>query len=302
MGYSGRYHAASLAAVFLALAVGILIGVGFGSDIVNGTADDLERSLASDLDRTRAQVDDLQAELDNERRLSTSLTPAVVANRLRGREIAVVALGELDDGLAADIRAALDPSGATLSQIAVVREPPDPDAAGAGGRGNASRSERLARTARRAGRALVVGSRDFARLRTALFSRYSGEPGGVDGVVLVRQRPEGLTAREADDTDQVEGGMIAGMQAGLRGRRGRSFGSLVGAESTTTDPSSIAFFADHDAASVDNVDEPSGRVSLVYALGGAEGEYGTKETADALLPDLLAPTRPRFGLGEANKG
>ena len=47
MGYSARYHAASLAAVFLALAVGILIGVGFGSDIVTGTADDLEQSLAS---------------------------------------------------------------------------------------------------------------------------------------------------------------------------------------------------------------------------------------------------------------
>ena len=28
MGYSARYHAASLAAVFLALAVGILIGAG----------------------------------------------------------------------------------------------------------------------------------------------------------------------------------------------------------------------------------------------------------------------------------
>jgi len=30
MGYSGRYHAASLAAVFIALAIGILIGVGLG--------------------------------------------------------------------------------------------------------------------------------------------------------------------------------------------------------------------------------------------------------------------------------
>ena len=49
MGYSARYHAASLAAVFLALAVGILVGVGFVSDVVSGTAEDLEQSLKSDL-------------------------------------------------------------------------------------------------------------------------------------------------------------------------------------------------------------------------------------------------------------
>ncbi len=34
MGYSARYHAASLAAVFLALAIGILIGVGLGDNVV----------------------------------------------------------------------------------------------------------------------------------------------------------------------------------------------------------------------------------------------------------------------------
>ena len=47
MGYSGRYHAASLAAVFLALAIGILIGVGLGDDVVSSAAEDLEASLRS---------------------------------------------------------------------------------------------------------------------------------------------------------------------------------------------------------------------------------------------------------------
>ena len=68
--------------------------------------------------------------------------------------------------------------------------------------------------------------------------------------------------------------------------------TVVGAERTTTDPSSIGFFSDHGFASVDNVDQLPGRVALVYALGGAEGEFGVKETADTLLPDLLAPAGP----------
>src|SRR4051794_21928880 len=192
MGYSGRYHAASLAAVFLALAVGILIGVGFGSDIVSGTADDLEESLHSDLDQARSQVDDLEAELADEHDLAAALTPAVVGNRLRGREIAIVALGALDDTLTDGIRGALDPAGAKLREIAVVREPPDGDAVAAAAgrpRGSQSRSERIARASLLAGRALVTGRPRFADLRAVLFSRYSGEPGDIDGVVVVRDRP-----------------------------------------------------------------------------------------------------------------
>ncbi len=281
MGYSGRYHAASLAAVFLALAVGILIGVGFGSDIVSGTADDLEESLHADLDEARAQVDDLEAELADERDLSSALTPAVVENRLRGREVAIVALGALDDTLTDGIRGALDPSGAKVREIAVVREPPD----------GPSRPAQIARLSRQAGRALVTGGPRFADLRAALFSRYSGEPGDIDGVVVVRDRPANLGDRDAADTDAVEDGIIAGIQSALPG--GRLI--VVGAEATGTDPSSVAFFTDRSVASVDNVDQLAGKVALVYALGGAEGEFGIKDTADALLPDLLAPSGLDFG-------
>jgi hypothetical protein len=292
MGYSGRYHAASLAAVFLALAVGILIGVGFGSDVVDGTAQDLEDSLRSELDDKDAQIDDLEGQLADERDLNSSLAPAVVENRLRGREIAIVALGALDDSLTDGIRGALEPAGAKLQEIAVVREPPDDDAAGAvHGRHDETRDEQLARAARQAGRALVSGAARFDELRAALFSRYSGAPGDIDGVVVVRDRPADLGDRDGTDTDAVEDGIIAGIQAALPNARL----TAVGAEGTATDPSSIPWFSDRDMASVDNVDQLAGKVALVYALGGAEGSYGVKETADALLPDLLAPSGLNFG-------
>ncbi|MGH2986036.1 MAG: copper transporter, partial [Solirubrobacterales bacterium] len=129
MGYSARYHAASLAAVFLALAVGILIGVGFGSDLVTGTAEDLEQSLEADLGEAREQIDDLEAELDTEREFGEAVAPAVVSNRLRGREIAILALGGLDPELADEIRSAVETAAGTVQEIAVVREPPDTGAA-----------------------------------------------------------------------------------------------------------------------------------------------------------------------------
>jgi Copper transport outer membrane protein, MctB len=296
MGYSARYHAASLVAVFVALAAGILIGVGFGSDLVSGTAEDLEESLEADLDQAQAQIADLEADLDTEREFGEAVTPAVVANRLRGREVAIVALGELEPALADDIRAAVEPAGGTLQEIAVVTEPPDTGAAANAVSDDGDRTEprgaALERAAERAGRALVRGGPRFPELRSALFNRYSGEPGDIDGVLVVRARPQELSARDAADTDRLEDGILEGIAS-----LGASSPTIVGVERSDTDPSSIEFFTDRGASSVDNADEQPGKVALVYALDGAEGAFGVKETADALLPDLLAPTGLSFGAG-----
>ena len=63
----------------------------------------------------------------------------------------------------------------------------------------------------------------------------------------------------------------------------------VGIESTGTEPSSISFFQGNDLATVDDVDDTAGELSLVFALLGAEGSFGVKSSADRLLPDLLEP-------------
>ena len=294
MGYSSRYHAASLAAVFLALAVGILIGVGFGSDIVSGTADDLENSLASDLDERQQQVDDLEADLESERAFSEAVTPAVVADRLRGREVAVIALGDLDGALAGEIRDAAELAGATLSEVAVVAAPPDTAAAAtaireAGGP-NEPRGAALERASKRLGRALIDGGPSFDALRGAMLTRYSGRPGDIDAIVLVRELPEELSPRDAADTERLERGLIEGMRS-IADPRGLA---VVGVEQTTTEPSSIGFFTDNGAASVDNLDQLPGQVALVYALDGAVGTFGVKDSADSLVPDLLSPPSLRF--------
>lgn len=39
------------------------------------------------------------------------------------------------------------------------------------------------------------------------------------------------------------------------------------------------------------MDLTSGRVALVFSLLGAEGAFGSKDTADSLLPELLEPSR-----------
>ncbi|MGH2955194.1 MAG: copper transporter [Solirubrobacterales bacterium] len=289
MGYSGRYHAASLAAVFVALAIGILIGVGLGSDVVSGTAEDLEASLESDLEESRAEVEALEAELGEEGEFGRLAHPALVAGRLLGADVGLIALGSLGDELTTDVREALQGTGASLAEVAVIREPPDGEAlveaAGTGAVG-LSRAEALEAASHRAGRLLVEGGSRFDDLRAVLFSRYSGDPRGVDAVVVVQGRPAGLEGRDAANTDRLEQGLVDGLHAGLR--RGTTGPNLVGVERSDAEESSVPFFVQRDVPTVDNIEELSGRVALVYALCGAEGNFGTKESADGLLPDLLA--------------
>src|SRR5207247_2043600 len=85
MGYSGRYHAASLAAVFLALAIGILIGVGLGHNVIPAAQQDLEQSLKSDLSDARGRADTLQGQLNQERDFSQQVFPSLVGGQPRVR-------------------------------------------------------------------------------------------------------------------------------------------------------------------------------------------------------------------------
>ena len=285
MGYSSRYHAASLAAVFVALAVGILIGAALGSDVITGTAEELEEGLGEDLDRLRAENADLREDIEAERGFAEQIYPTVVAGRLGGREVALVALGEADTtGLTAQLEAALGPAGATLEEVAEVREPPDADALvatlEAEERRGLSRDESLGLVARRAGRRLL-GGQDMGDVRQALFSGFSGEPAGVDAAVVVRPGTDELDPREQVETELLEEGLLSGMAA--------SGGRVVGAETSDADPSQLEFFAERGLSSVDNLDTVAGKVALVFALAGAEGSFGGKETAESLLPDLLAP-------------
>ncbi|HVY97216.1 MAG TPA: copper transporter [Solirubrobacterales bacterium] len=286
MGYSARYHATSLIAVFLALAIGILIGAEFGGDALTSTRKNLEASLVGNLQDARSRADDLSGQLGRSNEFADRVYPVLVRDRLQGKRIAIVALGGLPGEVTSAVEDALGPTGARLVGVGVVREPVDvnglaedlsktrfadlrtnPDALTALGTG--------------VGRQLVIGGTLPEVVRGQLFSRASGSFGALDGVIVVRDEPQDMGPVQRGRAGQLE----AALMAGVTGTREPA----VGVETSTAEPSSISFFQANDLSSVDDVEMTAGHVALVFAMLGAEGSFGVKSSADRLLPDLLAP-------------
>jgi hypothetical protein len=286
MGYSARYHATSLIAVFLALAIGILIGAEFGGETLTGTRRNLEHSLTGNLQDARARADQLSGELGRADELGERVYPVLVRRRLEGWRIGVIALGGLPGDVSGAIEQALAPTGARLVGVGVTREPVDL-------RGLAATlaKTRFADVARNPdtqtafgvglGRQLVLGGSLLELVRSRIFSRASGNFGGLDGVIVVRDQPREMGPLRRAAAARFESAIVGGIAA--------TRAPAVGVESSGAESSSISFFRSADLPSVDDVDLVAGRLATIFALLGAEGSFGVKGSADRLLPDLLAP-------------
>jgi hypothetical protein len=291
-----RYHVASLAAVFLMLVVGILIGVGISG---RGFVSDAERTrlngdiadLREQLDAANAGVEDLQRRQKAAEDFVEGAYPALVDNRLAGKRIAVLVLGSVDPTLGS-VERALDDSGARLARMRSLRLPlrvenveaalkAKPELSGYVG------DEQLGNLGRDLGRELVAGG------RTPLWDALEGEiveqrRGGlgdpVDGVVVIR-------------TAEPQAGESSRFVAGLYRGPGSTGVPVVGVEPSRVEQSAIPVFQRHSLSTVDGIDTELGRLALVLLLAGPEtGHYGIRDTADdGILPPIEPLPAPSGG-------
>jgi hypothetical protein len=284
MGYSARYHATSLVAVFIALAIGILIGAEFGGDALDNTKRDLEHSLVGNLQDARSRADELNAELNRSDEFAERVYPALTRDRLEGRRFAILALGNLPSDITGEVEEALSPTGGRLVGVGVVREPVDvnglaEDLAKTRFADLRSDSDALTELGTGLGRQMALGGTLPEVVRGHLFSRASGNFGRLDGVIVVRDQPEEMGLVQREKTNQLEAALMSGITA--------TRVPAVGVETSTDESSSISFFQGNGLASVDDIELTAGQLALVFALLGADGSFGVKGSADQLLPDLL---------------
>ncbi|HEX6152332.1 MAG TPA: copper transporter [Solirubrobacterales bacterium] len=288
MGYSARYHATSLIAVFIALAIGILVGAEFGGDALDDTRRDLEQSLVGNLQDARSRADELNAELNRSDEFAEQVYPVLTRDRLEGRRFAILALGGLPSPVTDEVEEALAPTGGRLVGVGVVREPVDvnglaEDLAKTRFSDLRTNPDAMTELGTGLGRQLMLGGALPEVVRGHLFSRASGSFGGLDGLIVVRDQPEEMGVVQREKTNQLEAALMSGITA--------TRVPAVGVETSSDDSSSISFFQGNDLASVDHVDLTAGKLAMVIALRGADGSFGVKGTADQLLPDLLTEGR-----------
>ncbi len=278
-----RYHALSLAAVFIALVVGLLLGVAIGDkELVSSAQRDLRSSLRADVRKADSERDAANARLREQEQFADAAFPILTRGQLRGRKIGLVLLGDDDD--APDlVRKALEPAGADLSLVAVVRENIELRALADRSQGLryaniAADPTLLDDLGKRAGIQMVLGGKLVGELRTTLLQSLSGEFGGLDGVVVLRPTKKPTNKQTADRLDDLQDGIARGLVAtGVK---------VVGVERRASDPSHVGWFRERELSTVDNVDEQAGRAALVFVLAGAQGAYGRGDGAQALLPPV----------------
>jgi hypothetical protein len=283
-----RYHVASLAAVFLMLVVGILIGVGISG---RGFVDDAERDrlngkiaqLEDELDAAVADVDDSERRQQAAQEFVEGAYPVLAEDRLSGTSLAVIVLGSVDQRSLEFVQAAIDDAGGRIGRMRAVTMPLRLESVEAtlGSREELAGyvgEEQLGNLGRDLGRELVTGGETplWDALESEIVEQRTGEfAQPVDGVVVIRSaEPQaGPTSR-----------FLAGMYQGL----GSTGEPAVGVEPTRVEQSAIPVFQRFRLSTVDGVDTELGQLALILLLGGADpGDYGIRDTAeDGILPPI----------------
>jgi hypothetical protein len=278
--FTFRYHAISLIAVFLALGIGVLLGVSIGDGVLSDASKDLENSLRGDLRSARAQSSDLRGELGLRDEFERLAYPGLVNDLLPGSRIGVVAIGDLPSRYLTLIRDSVKPTGAQIASVSVIHAPLPLGRLADDLKGTQlARIDRdndaVGRFSKRFGRQLANGGSLVGRVQGDLFSSSRGEYRGLDGIVWVRNRGD-LKGDKAKAADSFESGLISGILS--------TEAEIVGVETRDTDPSQVSAMSGRGVSTVDDIDLVAGRTALVYVLLGAKGQFGVKRTADQLLP------------------
>jgi len=305
-----RYHLVSIVAIFLALAVGIVVGTtalnGYLLDDLRGRVDTLTQANSE----LRTEVRSLEAEVELNRSFADTVAPSVLASRLEGepvlvlsapgastsaRDAVVTRLEQAGARIAGRVRlrpayadptrdaevkdlvARLVPPGVALPAAASATDQAAVELAAALVRGSDEGPSEPARTAIVEGfvELGLIGVEGPSPTPARLAVVVAAPPQGDRGEDAQAREVEAMTvlARELDQSS--EGVLVAGPpQSAARG-------GLVSALRSSDLATSVS--------TVDNVDRVSGQVAAVLGLveqsQGAAGHYGAAERADALLPD-----------------
>ncbi len=307
---SMRYHIVSLAAIFLALALGIVLGATkISSPILAGLQTD-RSSLSSERDQLASANTDLTNRVGSDDKFAASVGSLAVRGTLPGASVVLITTSDADPGDRDALLSLLARAGAKVTaQLQVTAAFTDPTHAAdlrslaakqlptgaklpvvsqvgavAGGLlGSVLLTDKAGKTATKADQATAA----MSALASSGFIQASGTvtPGRL---VMILTGAAVTGGSEADRAAVIADLAVQfKMSAGGVVVAGRS-GAAVPTGSVGVIRGSTASSA--AVSTVDDVDTSSGRVAAVLALveqnGGGAGRYGFADSAQAQIPAL----------------
>ncbi|MHB0975666.1 MAG: copper transporter [Candidatus Aquicultorales bacterium] len=274
-----RYHIVSLIAVFLALAIGLILGtVVVDKGILVEQQKALVEKLEKDFGDLRTTNSNLNKEIQvKERYINQSFYP-LIQNKLIGKHVAVVFTAKIENGAKRSILEALQWSGATVS-VVTFNLPFDLE--------NQEFQEKIAPAIQEA-----EGANYEQKLLNRLAEFYNAPPG--DNKLLLDLSTAGLLSVETLPMAPTSAVLIVGgsekenlakkVDVVFIDRLKALEMRVVGCETTTRKVSYMNAYQKTGITTVDNIDQRMGQVSAILALGGAAGDFGIKPTAKQLIP------------------
>ncbi len=311
-----RYHLVSLIAVFLALALGIVLGAGPLNQPLGDQLTGQVEELREDRDRLRTDLEVSRLETEHRDTFLDEIAPAALGSRLEGRAVAVIALPGAAADDVADVIRRLEQAGAGVTgQVQVTEAWTDPDTAtfrssfagqilgyldpvpDDGADPGVILGTALAQALTR-GDSEGVPLDDAQTLLELLVSADSplvevvDEPEqAANATVLVGPRPEERAEEVEPEPSEVEEReqRLAAELALASGAATTAEGAVVaGSAATELDLISVIRESGTDITTVDSITEVTGRMSvpmaLAAAISGTVGHYGVGAEADAVVP------------------
>lgn len=289
-----RFHIASLAAVFLALGIGVLIGTAFVGAPVVERQTRLIQNVVERQNRVIRDSDATAVELRREAQTGEAawraLQTRLMRGTLAGRHVLVVQTGNYADAERQTVEAL------RLAGAQAVRVTLPPEAWRRHAQAGSEENKPGARTAAGAFRLAphLIGGQNAALLDFRQAGLVTGDVldrplqlvvlvGGAEGV----SQPDGTVS--ADEAlalvRELDATLIQAWQAlGV---------VVVGVEPALARASFMRAYQALGIATIDNIDRALGQIALPFALSGDKAAYGTKPTADRGWPRSLEQPEAR---------
>lgn len=253
-----RYHVISLISVFLALAIGVLLGTAMADrGVISDQLQNEVTNIQNQLDQQQQLIAERDSKISTLQQDAQSMSDTMISDKLQGRDVALVYGPWTDEAAVRDLQSVLSDAGANLTSFEQLPAPTPQEITGPGTTGVDLIYTDAARNVLD-----VAGSLNAPEI--VIF---------VGGGVPPENAPEGaVETLEAAQRAMFE----VWLEAGVR---------VVAAETSDTRRSEVPLFQDLGVTSVDNVDQAAGQASVVQlATSFQDGSYGTKPTASDVFP------------------